>query len=354
MTVSSFEAKDIALLELCLTAAGGTLPVVENPSSWQERHLALLEALSTALAGFGGGSLTEMPANRLFGNPTGDATAPTTIPLAGSLAFSGGALTVATDGVALGMIENATVGEVLIGNPTSSAGAFTQVPLGDGLGFVAGELAVPDGSIWIEKIEDLPADIVLGRLNSLGGPETLPLSRDGTYSGDAANTVASMAAVEASLQDVAIFQHKESPSVDGGSLAAGVNVRVLNQTVKGQSWASRSGSEITLQAGFKYYLRAYLAHYGVDSFKSYLYNSTDSVTEILGMPGSAVSYASGTKNSQAIGLIFGEVDLSAALVDKAFELRENCTFGQAGNGAGFAISDGQDNVYAYVEVARTG
>ena len=147
MTASSFEARFVALLEQCVNSAGGNLPVVADPSSWQARSIALLEELSTALAGFGGGSLTEMPANRLFGNPTGDADVPTTIPLAGSLAFSGGALTVATDGVALGMIENATVGEVLIGNPTSSAGAFTQVGLGDGLGFVGGKLAVPDGSL---------------------------------------------------------------------------------------------------------------------------------------------------------------------------------------------------------------
>ena len=187
-----------------------TRPTGNVGTFYSESQLAIAMAIvdsmlanGISLGGGGGGGaigdLDPIAANRLIGNPTGSSAAPSAIPLANSLSFVGGALSVATGGVQYGMLSNTTVAEAILGNPTTSPGAITQIQLGDGLDFILGELGIPDGSILIEKIEDLPADIVLGRLDTLGEPETLSISRDGNYGGNADEVVASMAAVEAAI-----------------------------------------------------------------------------------------------------------------------------------------------------------
>ncbi|MEO0490023.1 MAG: hypothetical protein AAFZ49_10770 [Cyanobacteria bacterium J06659_2] len=52
---TSYQSAFIAALENCITSAGGTVPTMTTPTSFEARSLELLAELNTAIAGGGGG-----------------------------------------------------------------------------------------------------------------------------------------------------------------------------------------------------------------------------------------------------------------------------------------------------------
>lgn len=139
-------------------------------------------------------------------------------------------------------------------------------------------------------------------------------------------------------------QDQKTSGTSGGNSIVGVQTRTLNTVVTNEiSGASLSSNQITLPAG-TYELSAYaMAYAGVGSHRGLLYNVTDATYIIIGMS------QKDDNSLDAVPAILRERFTLAAT--KVLELRHYTAIVQVG-GLGFAVSDGNIEIYSDVQIRK--
>jgi hypothetical protein len=194
----------------------------------------------------------------------------------------------------------------------------------------AGETAVEFVSDTFDELEDTP-------VNKTGS----------AYKASAVN--AAEGALEfvtvLSTDNYAYFRDEKASATQAGSSSAGYNTRVLNTTVTNNiTGASLSSNQVTLAAG-TYYFRASAPCYKGNNHKLELFNDTDTSYDLIGRNARSASADDMVTHTELHGLL----TLGAS---KTFELRHDIETARATSGLGIAVSSGNVEVYAELEVWR--
>ena len=204
------------------------------------------------------------------------------------------------------------------------------------LGDVLNVGTVSDGTITSAKLAD--SSVSLAKLTATGTKDATTFLR-----GD--NTFASaQGKFESQLLHI---RDERAANTAGGAASAGDNVRTLNTIVTNEiSGASISSNQITLPSG-TYYIQALTPIYSVNQFRTFLYNSSDSSVELLGIN----MYSRGSAPSVELGWLLGRFTISA---QKVFEIRTHCQTAVANAAAlGFPSGDGRASVHVEAQIWRT-
>lgn len=134
----------------------------------------------------------------------------------------------------------------------------------------------------------------------------------------------------------------KTSTTNGGSSIAGTQVRTLNtKDVDTGGHCTLASNQFTLAAG-TYYIKILSSAYGVGRHKAFLYNVSDSSTDLLGHS----FYADNANNVNNASIAQGPITIASA---KTFELRQYTQIAVATYGLGIAANDGTDEIYSTVQ-----
>ncbi len=140
-------------------------------------------------------------------------------------------------------------------------------------------------------------------------------------------------------------QDQKTSGTQGGSSSSGVNIRVLNTVVVNTiSGASLASNQVTLPAG-TYRIAAVAPAVRPNNERLYVYNTSTSATVLLG-----TSLRSSSADTEGFNTtVSGQITLGSTGV---LELRHYIAGAFATLGLGDAVSDGQTEVYASMEITK--
>jgi len=142
-------------------------------------------------------------------------------------------------------------------------------------------------------------------------------------------------------------QDQKTSGTNGGSSSAGVNIRAINTILTNEiSGASLGSNQITLSAG-TYEVVASAPARGSQNHKVYLYDTTGAIDLLIGS--SADTSTDPSYRVQTTSVVQGRFTLSTTSV---LELRHYITAALATSGLGAAVSSGQVEVYADVQIRK--
>lgn len=161
------------------------------------------------------------------------------------------------------------------------------------------------------------------------------------------------------LMSCAVFEERQATNVAGGASAAGANRRNLNNSVQLQSWATRSGRTITLQAGTYCFLGEAVAN-AVDAHRVFVVTVSDTVGTAIARIVQGRSETSAGKdilipNSPNIwGMCGFSVPITFAAATMV-ELWHWVRTAQPDDGLGVATNEnGQPEIYARLTIWKVG
>ena len=159
-------------------------------------------------------------------------------------------------------------------------------------------------------------------------------------------TAAQLNGVVDNFADVAIFNETQSSGTAGGGATAGSYVkRTLNTTVVNNiSGASIASSVITLPAG-TYQVQASAPAHRTNSHKLRLQDTTNTATLAVG----SNAYSGSVDDSQSNAVLSSVITLAGST---NIELQHRVGTTKATNGAGIALSFGDDEVYSAIMIRR--
>ena len=174
------------------------------------------------------------------------------------------------------------------------------------------------------------------------GSGTITVGASGETVAPASGVMTKLGVFENQLLHV---RDEKAQDTHGGSSSAGANTRDLN-TVKTNeiTGASLSSNQVTLPAG-TYYAEGSAPVYKANYTHCYLYNVTDSATELVG----STQYAINTYNGYQTGTFCGRFTISA---QKTFEVRSYTLAGLATFGLGLKALDINISVFADLRIWR--
>lgn len=156
-------------------------------------------------------------------------------------------------------------------------------------------------------------------------------------------TAASNGAPTSLFDSYAIFQHKTAG--DGGDATASTwNTRPLNDTVLGQTWASLSSNQVTLDAG-EYLIEWSSCTYDTNLNHSRLRNITDSTT--AGIGSSERARGGDEDASSSAGVTYVNIATS-----KTFEVQHWVDVTKNTSGLGVDTTSDEDNIFGFIKIIK--
>lgn len=146
--------------------------------------------------------------------------------------------------------------------------------------------------------------------------------------------------------DIIVLEHQETTGTDGGTFTLGADrtATINTEVLDAGGHCSLSSNQFTLAAG-TYRIRAWTQGLGVLLWSSWLYNVTDTATELMGSP----NQSNNANVKTTYSFIEGEFTIAGS---KVFEIRKRSSGTRATSGYGVASGFGAREVYTRVVLEK--